>query len=173
MVGDAPAGAQVQVFQSFEVRGDHLHTEVSQVGAATQLQRLQVHHIGYDLQHRLVGDLLAPGEVQLSQGGDGGGERMIQIIVANVTAAAQIQGSQIVDSSGDLLERSEHTEDLDTLDAASVQAVDVRGGHPPGQVEFRLDASPHRLMVGGISPGLANLGCATLIWHLQIGEDDS
>lgn len=59
---------------------------------------------------------------------------------------------------------------LNTFDAAADEALE-KGRIGLFELQACFGAPPHRLMVGGFLPGVADLGDAALLRHFEVAED--
>ena len=90
-VAELPAGAKGESVQVGEGAGQQQQAGVGDPCAAAQVQTAQSRADGAEPSQAAVGDLLAEGEVDGGEGGEGGDEEADQALVSEAVAAAEVE----------------------------------------------------------------------------------
>jgi len=171
LVRQLPARPQVEPPQLLEPPGNIRQPPVGYIAAAAQLQLLQVPQVVRDLAQRVVGNRLAQRHVQVGERRQVGGEGAQHGGVVDMEAAAEVEGLQRGQRRQGLPEPLLERQHLNPPDAPVRQAAEHAGVGAP-QVELGFDASPHRLVVGGVPPRRAHLRRPPAVLHAQVREDE-
>ena len=156
MVGNLPAGAQIEPANVAQAPGDEEQAGVGDARAAAQLEDLQVGTVRGDPAQAVVRDVLAEAEVEAAQAGQVAIQRRVQRRVGEVVAAGEVEGGEGGQAGDKVAQGLAEAEHLDAPDPAARQRGEEGGVSAP-QVKGGLAAPPDGLLVGRVAPTRADL----------------